>query len=859
MSRKDAEHKTRTCRIAISGVTCATCTQTIRDACLATKGVLTATVSLQSLSARITYRESSLVTPRRLVDIIEKSGYGAISVSEDNDWRSQWLTTANTKEEEVVRWSGSFRASAIASGTVALFEAADSIFMPIYAKANPFLLTAKLGIGTISVLLLGLDLHREAWWAIVRRKPNSSLLASCGLMFTLSAVLLPARSASSSALSGSVVSDTSYFTMTSPCLLMTVLLGSRLIRSLVSRRSTQFPATLAAAIPSTAQLLDGLDATSNLVSLPTESLQSGDTVLVQPNSPFPADGQIIKGQTEVLETIIKGELKPRAVEPGSKIYAGSTNGARKVVMEVSTVGMDTWLGQTLRAVSEADEVKTGLESLSDRLLDRFSVAVIGLAIGTGLYHWSTDAAVGLLLSRVASVFLCACPCALGLSVPICTMASICKCHSLWTVGSFADQALANAFRAGILLRPGPQIELVSKANVIVFDKTGTLTSGELEATKIKIEPRWKEDATARLEFWKAVAVLTQKSSHPVSALLSSEAQKQLTPSKEHFDLATAEVKSYQEHPGRGVTGRVFLSGREHDVAIGNIPLLQRANVFVNQESTPDALESSESVSKVYISIDGTFAGQVSYKDSIIPGIRSVVRELRSRGFKTYIMTGDSSSSANGVGSYLGIDRSRVHASLLPHEKADLVHRLRSQYGHVVMVGDNANDVPALVASTFGIVVSQQPSSRVDTSASCGDERLPSVRAEGDARLLPADTEDATACHSYFSKSIDPRSFQRILYILDLTQTTTKRMHQALLGSLIYNTLALSLASGLISALAPAKAAGWLDLSPYVILPSFKPSHTSCLEIGTKTLILYALTLCAGRLQAFQCPSAAWQT
>lgn len=418
--------KTRTCRIALAGITCASCTHTIRDACLATEGVLAATVSLQSLSARITYRESSPVTPKLLVEAIENSGYGAVSLSELDDWRSQWLTTANTKEREVEKLTRSFQASAGASAIVALFEAVDSVVMPTYA---PLLLLMKLGFGTISILLLGLDMHREAWLAILRRKPNSSLLASCGLIFTLLAVLYQADFSPNSVLSDKALPAISSFTMTSPCLLMTVLAGNRLIRSLVSRRSTQFPAALAAAIPSTAQLLDGSDTDAKPVSLPTDSLQQGDIVLVRPNTPFPADGQLIKGSTEVLETIIRGELIPRAVEAGDSVYAGCSNGSEEVVVEVGKVGMETWLGKTLRAVSQADEAKTGLERLSDRWLDKFSIAVIGLAIGTGLYHWKTNAGLTKLLNRVASVFLCACPCALGLSVPICTMASICKCLS----------------------------------------------------------------------------------------------------------------------------------------------------------------------------------------------------------------------------------------------------------------------------------------------------------------------------------------------------------------------------------------------------------------------------------------------
>lgn len=276
--------------------------------------------------------------------------------------------------------------------------------------------------------------------------------------------------------------------------------------------------------------------------------------------------------------------------------------------------------------------------------------------------------------------------------------------------------------------------------------------------------------------------------------------------------------SYEVHPGRGLTGRIALNGAERDVMIGNIRLLQRGGIFTYPSLMCERSKSSKSASSVYISIDGQVAGQVSYTDSTIPGARSVVRELHSRGFKTHIMTGDSSSSANVVATDLGIDRSNVHASLLPHEKADLVHQLRSQHGHVVMVGDNANDVPALIASTFGIVVSEQHISRSDSSALPGECLSSSLRTEGDARLLPIDTRRPATCHIYFPEASDPHGFQRILYVLDLMQATTKRMHQALWGSLFYNAVALSLASGIVSAFAPAKVSTLLDLSPYVPLP-----------------------------------------
>lgn len=420
----------RHCRITLGGLTCASCVKAVRDACQSVPDVSDVTVSLHSLSLRATYQPSlpsSDSTPSLLVTAIEKAGYQALSILPDADFRSQWTTSTQSRDSDMSYWNRSFHASVIASCIIAVIEAVERVSPSSHAKISPLVMTTKLCIGIVALCLLTGPIHREAWGAIRNLKPNASLISSCGLACSfVTAVHAMIRSFRSGWPSPDSTSES--FTLASVCLLVTVIIGGRLLRSLVAQQSSQLPSTLASAMPPTAHLLGRHKSASLVESVPVEMLQRGDHVLVRADEQFPADGKIVHGTAWVLETIIRGEMIPRPVGPRDTVYTGCTITSGEVVVEVCRVGRETWLGQALQAISQDNQSKLQLEGFSDRVLSVFSAGVIIFALVTGLFHFYAGVPYMVILRRVATVFLCACPCGLGLSVPTCVMAAICEFH-----------------------------------------------------------------------------------------------------------------------------------------------------------------------------------------------------------------------------------------------------------------------------------------------------------------------------------------------------------------------------------------------------------------------------------------------
>ena len=212
--------------------------------------------------------------------------------------------------------------------------------------------------------------------------------------------------------------------MSSPCMLVAMTIGVKLIKCAVSKQSSQLPTLLASALPDFVQIvLDDKVGAVVTKEIPLALLRAGDTIKVQANATFPGDCVITEGKTSVLQTIINGELDPVAINVGDIVQAGSTNRGASVVARVIKAGQDTWLGSTLRALSKANANKSELQIYSDRFLDWFSIAVSGLALGLAIDQWLNGATPGEMLDRTAAILLCACPCTMGMGIPVCLMAA----------------------------------------------------------------------------------------------------------------------------------------------------------------------------------------------------------------------------------------------------------------------------------------------------------------------------------------------------------------------------------------------------------------------------------------------------
>ncbi|KAL3470048.1 E1-E2 ATPase-domain-containing protein [Aspergillus californicus] len=769
----------RTSRLSLRGLDCLSCAAAVKSSLRSLPGVEDVSVSFHSLSASVSYNPRTVNTDQ-FVKAIECTGFEAAVQALEDCW-SQWVTAANSKQAAIDKLKSSFQAAAVVCGLMFTVEAIQSWNRYCFALES-ILGTLKLVTAVASIAYLAAPTHREAYSAFTHGRISGSFLSSSGLITVLAAAL---HHDVSSITQGSRP-DSSGFSLTSACMLMTVLLGGRLARDLVFQQSGRFPAILASAVPETAKILsDQLDINSECTKVPTVLLHLGDKVVVDPGDPLPADCVVITGRTSVLETIMRGETAPTAVGPGDVVLAGCMNCDGRIIAEVIRVGTDTRLGETLRAVAQASEMSNRSQHSSDYLLASFASVVVAFAVSSAIVSLYRGASLEEVLNRTATVLLCACPCTLGLGIPICHIT-----------------AASNAHESRIILGSGPRLENAARARVVVFDKTGTLTYGRLQLQEVHIEPEWTGHA-AQPVFWQMVGESTRNTKHPVSVLLDQLSSTFSVPS-DQAELESPVLLSHEAHPGLGHTAVFSFRDQTYHLTVGNIRMMQLHNVYRKPMAS-----NTTSLGRVFIAINSRLAGTVLFMDHIVPEAISHIQELHSRGFQTFMMTGDTKGSAEAIAAQVGIPADHVHGSLLPHDKSTLIAQLERQYGPVIMVGDNLNDAAALATSSFGIVVSHQ--TELDSAEGAKSSTLlTSLQADADALLLPIVHVKGVNKPATIDLPGQSSSFNRILYILDLAKETNKRVHQILRWSLAYNIIALCLASGILKALIPW---AWLDFTP----------------------------------------------
>ncbi len=422
---------------------------------------------------------------------------------------------------------------------------------------------------------------------------------------------------------------------------------------------------LAKLLPSTAELiLDG-----RTEEIPVSQLRPGDVVLVRPGAKVPADGVVESGESEVNEAMVTGESRPVAKRPGDRVIGGTVNGNGSLRIRVTHLGAESFLGEVMRTVEQAQQSRTRMQRLADRVA--FWLVLVALSVGA-LSFLAWLAMTGSLteaVARAVTVMVIACPHALGLAIPLVIAIST-----------------ALSAQRGILVRNRTAFERARLVTTVVFDKTGTLTRGELGVTDVAVERSWNEVEAVRL----AASVEAESEHHLARAIrrLAEERRLDLLPA--------AKVEAL---PGRGIQAEV--NGRR--ALVGGPQLLSELQLALPASLAEIARRWDEQgKSIVYLIADGSIAAAFALADQIRPESYQAVRLLQQMRVRVAMLTGDSEGVARWVARELGIDE--YFAQVLPAEKAAVVKQLQHRGESVAMVGDGINDAPALVTADVGIAI-----------------------------------------------------------------------------------------------------------------------------------------------------------
>ena len=400
-----------------------------------------------------------------------------------------------------------------------------------------------------------------------------------------------------------------------------------------------------------------------------DAIAVGDLLRVRPGEKIPIDGVVTEGSSLVDESLVTGESMPVAKTSGEQLIGGTVNQSGGLLMRAEKIGRDTMLARIVDLVARAQRSRAPVQRLADQVSGWFVPAVIAAAL-IAFAIWATfgpEPRYAYALVAAVTVLIIACPCALGLATPMSIMVGV-----------------GRGARSGILIRDADALERMERIDTLVIDKTGTLTEGRPKVVGIVAKDVGENDL---LRF---AASVEKSSEHPLALAI-------LLAAKER-NLELGEARDFASPSGKGATGTV--DGRV--VAIGNATLMHELKIDISALESAALQHQKSGATAIYVALDHRAAGMIAIADPVKPSAAPALKELRARGLRIVMLTGDNAATARAVARTLGIDE--VEADVLPERKADVVSRLRAEGRRVAMVGDGINDAPALAAADVGVAM-----------------------------------------------------------------------------------------------------------------------------------------------------------
>ena len=400
------------------------------------------------------------------------------------------------------------------------------------------------------------------------------------------------------------------------------------------------------------------------IKVDPDEVQIDEIIEIKPGERVPLDAIIIKGETTLDTSALTGESIPVEVREGATILSGCINLNALILAKVTKEYFDSTVNKVLDLVENAAAKKSTSERLITRFAKIYTPIVISLAVLLAILPpiISGEYNFRLWIFRALSFLVVSCPCAFVISVPL----------------SFFS-GIGAASRAGILIKGGNYLEILSKVDTVVFDKTGTLTKGVFNVQKVVVlDKNIKED-----EFISLVAMAESGSNHPISKSIQKYYNREIDKNS---------INSIKEISGKGIEAII----NNKKILVGNEKLIDIPNnVIVNDIGTI-----------LYVEIDNKFTGYIVISDETKKDAQKAIKGLKDIGVKKSIMlTGDIEKVGKKVGEELGLDE--IYTNLLPQDKVskfeEIIENKKSK-GNVAFVGDGINDAPVLARADVGIAM-----------------------------------------------------------------------------------------------------------------------------------------------------------
>jgi Cu+-exporting ATPase len=627
--------------IAIEGMSCASCVDTIEKAIRKVPNTTTVSVNLSTERAHIELSKPTSVAS--VIDAVINAGYKAHVIASNDIFK---------KTEEADHQHTSIIISALLSFPLVIPMILE--VMGIHVSLPGYI---QLILATPVQLYFGAGFYISAWKAIKNKTGNMDLLVAIG---TSAAYLLSIYM---------MAQGYTHLYFEASSVVITLVLLGKWLEKRAKRQTTEAIRALQQLRPETARVKRD----NQELDIPIHEVVIDDVVVVRPGERIPVDAIIIDGNSHIDESMMTGESEPVNKVVGNKVIGGAVNIDGMLLVKTVAVGTESTLSRIIRLVEDAQTAKPEIQRLVDKVSAVFVPVVIVIALTTLLAWGNYSADWEQAILNAVAVLVIACPCALGLATPTAIMAGT-----------------GVAARHGILIKDANALELAHSITQVVFDKTGTLTEGKPTLLAFKAVDGNDQSLLA------LAASIEQNSLHPLAKAVVN----QLKAVGKTPVIAT----DVRDLAGRGLHGKinnmlVYVGNQRwmDELGVSIDPLNILASSYKNSGNTVSWVAQGDGIATPEL------LGVLAFGDQIKATSKRAVLALHQKGIQTLLLTGDNSTSAARVAGMIGIDK--VLAEQTPESKATSIASLSQKDAVIAMVGDGINDAPALAAANVSFAMS----------------------------------------------------------------------------------------------------------------------------------------------------------
>ncbi|MEH5098695.1 copper-exporting P-type ATPase CopA [Atlantibacter hermannii] len=648
-------------QLLIDGMSCASCVSRVQNALSGVPGVTQARVNLAERTALVMGSASA----SDLISAVEKAGYGAEAIEDDNERRERQQQTAQAAMKRF-RWQS---ALALAVGIPVMIWGMFGDNMMVTDDNRSLWL--GIGLVTLAVMIFaGGHFYRSAWKSLMNGTATMDTLVALGTgaawLFSMSVNLWPQW----------FPMEARHLYYEASAMIIGLINLGHMLEARARQRSSKALERLLDLTPPTARVVTE----HGEQTLPLAEVQPGMTLRLTTGDRVPVDGEIIEGEAWLDEAMLTGEPIPQQKGAGETVHAGTVVQDGSVLFRASAVGNHTTLSRIIRMVRQAQSSKPEIGKLADRISAVFVPVVVLIALFSGAmwYFFGPAPQIVYTLVITTTVLIIACPCALGLATPMSIISGV-----------------GRAAEFGALVRDADALQRASTLDTVVFDKTGTLTEGKPQVVGVITAAGVDEQQAVRL-----AAALEQGSSHPLARAILDKAQEITLPS----------VNGFRTLRGLGVSGEA----EGHTLLLGNQALLHEQQVDTRELDAEIERQAQQGATPVLLAIDGKAAALLAIRDPLREDSRDALARLHREGYRLVMLTGDNAITAQAIAKEAGIDE--VIAGVLPDGKAEAIAKLQREGRQVAMVGDGINDAPALAQADVGIAMGGGSDVAIETAA-----------------------------------------------------------------------------------------------------------------------------------------------